>query len=67
MLLYCRHAEGLVQLDTGKKVPPSGWKCEKCDLTKNLWLNLSDGSILCGRKYFDGTGEGGGYALTSEV
>lgn len=32
----------------------SGWKCEKCDLTNNLWLNLTDGSILCGRKYFDG-------------
>ena len=31
-----------------------GWKCSKCDLTENLWLNLTDGSILCGRKYFDG-------------
>jgi uncharacterized UBP type Zn finger protein len=25
-----------------------------CDKTDNLWLNLTDGSILCGRKYFDG-------------
>lgn len=25
-----------------------------CDLTTNLWLNLTDGTILCGRKYFDG-------------
>ena len=39
-----------------KKVPPSGWKCEKCELTDNLWLNLTDGSILCGRKFFDGSG-----------
>ena len=34
----------------------SGWKCECCDLTNNLWLNLTDGSILCGRKNFDGSG-----------
>lgn len=27
-----------------------------CDLTQNLWLNLTDGTILCGRKYFDGSG-----------
>lgn len=46
----------LQQLENGKKIPPTGWKCEKCDLTNNLWLNLTDGSILCGRKYFDGTG-----------
>lgn len=51
-----RHAENLLQLDIGKKIPPSGWKCEKCDLTTNLWLNLTDGSILCGRKFFDGSG-----------
>lgn len=51
-----RHAPNLVQLDNGKSIPPSGWKCEKCDKTDNLWLNLTDGSILCGRKFFDGTG-----------
>lgn len=50
------HAVDLQQLDNGKKIPPTGWKCEKCDLTNNLWLNLTDGSILCGRKFFDGTG-----------
>lgn len=32
----------------------SGWKCSRCDLTSNLWMNLTDGTILCGRKYFDG-------------
>ncbi|XVF04066.1 hypothetical protein REPUB_Repub05bG0049200 [Reevesia pubescens] len=37
-------------------VPPSGWKCAKCDKTENLWLNLTDGMILCGRKNWDGTG-----------
>ncbi|XP_051174757.1 ubiquitin carboxyl-terminal hydrolase 5 [Leptopilina boulardi] len=51
-----KHAENLKQLDNGIKIPPSGWKCEKCDLTQNLWLNLTDGSILCGRKFFDGSG-----------
>ena len=46
----------LKQLDNGVKIPPSGWKCSKCDLTNNLWLNLTDGNIGCGRRYFDGTG-----------
>lgn len=54
--IISRHAADLPQLDNGKKIPPSGWKCERCDLTQNLWLNLTDGSILCGRKFFDGTG-----------
>ncbi|CAF4374311.1 unnamed protein product, partial [Rotaria sordida] len=46
----------LQQLNNGRKIPPIGWKCEQCDLTENLWLNLTDGAILCGRKFFDGTG-----------
>jgi len=45
-----------MQLDNGRKVPPNGWKCEKCDLRENLWLNLTDGAILCGRRNFDGSG-----------
>lgn len=51
-----RHAENLLQLDNRKKIPSCGWKCEQCDLTQNLWLNLTDGSILCGRKFYDGSG-----------
>ncbi|XP_056636547.1 ubiquitin carboxyl-terminal hydrolase 5 isoform X1 [Diorhabda sublineata] len=51
-----KHAFNLKQLDNGKKIPPTGWKCERCDKTDNLWLNLSDGSILCGRKFYDGSG-----------
>ncbi|KAE8747199.1 hypothetical protein FOCC_FOCC006066 [Frankliniella occidentalis] len=54
--LVSKHAANLPQLDNGRKIPPSGWKCEKCDLETNLWLNLTDGSILCGRKFFDGSG-----------
>lgn len=57
-----RVAESLVQLDNGVKVPPSGWQCSKCDLKENLWLNLTDGTILCGRRNFDGSG-GNGHAL----
>lgn len=54
--LISKHAENLLQLDNGVKVPPRGWKCAKCDLKENLWLNLTDGTILCGRRYFDGSG-----------
>ena len=49
-----------MQLDNGVKIPPSGWKCRDCDRTNNLWLNLTDGTILCGRKYHDGTGGNNG-------
>ena len=61
-LLVFRYADDLVQLENNKKIPPSGWQCEQCDKTDNLWLNLTDGSILCGRRYFDGTG-GNNHAL----
>ncbi|XP_047334441.1 ubiquitin carboxyl-terminal hydrolase 14 [Impatiens glandulifera] len=50
------YAMGLLQIDNGVIVPPSGWKCAKCDKKDNLWLNLTDGTILCGRKNFDGSG-----------
>jgi ubiquitin carboxyl-terminal hydrolase 5/13 len=57
-----KFANDLEQLDNGTKISPRGWKCERCDLTANLWLNLTDGSILCGRKFFDGSG-GNNHAL----
>ncbi|KAG8045863.1 hypothetical protein GUJ93_ZPchr0008g11449 [Zizania palustris] len=50
------HAIDLHQLDNGVTVPPTGWKCSKCDKTENLWLNLTDGMILCGRRLWDGSG-----------
>lgn len=62
--LNSKFAENLVQLNNGKTIPPSGWKCEECDLTSNLWLNLTDGSILCGRRFFDGSG-GNDHAVCS--
>ncbi|XP_056458452.1 ubiquitin carboxyl-terminal hydrolase 5 isoform X1 [Gadus chalcogrammus] len=57
-----RHAVDLKQLDNGLKIPPSGWRCEVCDLQENLWMNLTDGKVFCGRRYFDGTG-GNNHAL----
>lgn len=57
-----KFANDLVQLQNGKHIPPRGWQCEKCDKVENLWLNLTDGSVLCGRKFFDGSG-GNGHAL----
>jgi len=57
-----KHAQTLGQQNNGIRVAPRGWKCEKCDMKENLWLNLTDGSILCGRKFFDGTG-GNNHAL----
>jgi len=50
------YAMNIQQIDNGVVIPPCGWKCAKCDKTDNLWLNLSDGMILCGRKNWDGTG-----------
>ncbi|RXM97419.1 Ubiquitin carboxyl-terminal hydrolase 5 [Acipenser ruthenus] len=54
--LVSKHAAGLQQLDSGLRIPPSGWRCQVCDLDENLWMNLTDGAILCGRRYFDGSG-----------
>ncbi|CAM5164188.1 unnamed protein product [Natator depressus] len=61
-LQVSKHAKTLVQIDNGVRIPPSGWKCSKCDLRENLWLNLTDGSVLCGKWFFDGSG-GNGHAL----
>ncbi|KAF1744999.1 hypothetical protein MXB_2477 [Myxobolus squamalis] len=32
------------------------WKCSQCELNTNLWMNLTDGVINCGRRNFDGSG-----------
>lgn len=46
--------EELVQLTCDKQIPYSGWVCEEpdCGLTENLWLNLTDGTIMCGRTQY---------------
>jgi ubiquitin carboxyl-terminal hydrolase 5/13 len=60
--IVSKHAHNLLQLPTQKRIPPKGWQCEKCDKRDNLWLNLTDGTILCGRRYADGSG-GNNHAL----
>ncbi|KAJ8354938.1 hypothetical protein SKAU_G00225050 [Synaphobranchus kaupii] len=47
---------------TYMKKRKTGWKCEVCELQENLWMNLSDGKVMCGRRYFDGSG-GNNHAL----
>jgi len=59
-----RYARGLQQ-DPGAAARPvqrSNWRCVSCGAAENLWLNLSDGFIGCGRRHFDGSG-GCGAAL----
>ena len=51
-----RFAEDLLQLENPPKIPPKDWVCSRCPLTTNLWMNLTDGTISCGRKFFDGSG-----------
>ncbi|CAL8253290.1 unnamed protein product [Merluccius merluccius] len=61
-LQVSRHARSLRQQDNGVRIRPSGWKCQKCEMRENLWLNLTDGAVLCGKWFFDGSG-GNGHAL----
>ncbi|CAB4055360.1 USP5_13 [Lepeophtheirus salmonis] len=56
VLNVSKFANDLKQCDSPVQLPHQGWKCEKCDLTCNLWLNLTSGATLCGRKNFDGSG-----------
>ncbi|GMT28614.1 hypothetical protein PFISCL1PPCAC_19911, partial [Pristionchus fissidentatus] len=48
----------LKQIDNPPKLLMSGWTCdvESCDLKENLWLNLTDGAIRCGRSQIIGDG-----------
>eukprot|EP00927_Polykrikos_kofoidii_P060111 TRINITY_DN55174_c0_g1_i1.p1 TRINITY_DN55174_c0_g1~~TRINITY_DN55174_c0_g1_i1.p1 ORF type:complete len:864 (+),score=183.87 TRINITY_DN55174_c0_g1_i1:104-2593(+) len=57
-----KYAKDLVQLTPTKKISPNpkDWKCEISGDTQNLWLNLSDGHIGGGRKFWDGTGGSNG-------
>lgn len=51
-----KYADSLVQAASGLRISPdpSEWKCGDCDKRDNLWLNLGDGHIGCGRKNWDG-------------
>ncbi|KAF8820119.1 UBA/TS-N domain-containing protein, partial [Cardiosporidium cionae] len=52
-LKISRYTEDLPQVENPPKIPPSQWICAVCGETKNLWLNLSDGFIGCGRKLYN--------------
>ncbi|KOB87721.1 hypothetical protein PFDG_04216 [Plasmodium falciparum Dd2] len=47
-----KYAKDLVQLE-GIKIKNENIHCAVCKSTKNIWLNLSDGYIGCGRKIFN--------------
>lgn len=57
-----KYYKDLVQLPATRKISPNpkDWKCEKYGATDNLWLNLSDGYIGGGRRFWDGTGGSNG-------
>lgn len=62
-LFESKYAKDLIQLDNGVKISKQGWKCELCEKNQNLWLNLSDGMILCGRPIYGSEAGGNGHAL----
>jgi len=59
-----RYALELVQMDNGVTVSPdpAQWRCGACGQKENLWLNLGDGFIGCGRAQVGGA-PGKGHAL----
>lgn len=63
-VLPTKYADALIQLENGVSITsdPTTWKCGSCDLRENLWLNLSDAFIGCGRNQVGGA-PGNGHAL----
>lgn len=57
-----KYAKDLPQINSNIRISRGNLKCENCDLKQNLWLNLTDGSINCGREVYGGGG-GNGHAL----
>lgn len=57
-----KYAKNLVQLPPTNKISPNpkDWKCMITGATENLWLNLSDGFIGGGRRFWDGSGGSNG-------
>uniref|UniRef100_A0A7S1KP08 Ubiquitin carboxyl-terminal hydrolase n=1 Tax=Percolomonas cosmopolitus TaxID=63605 RepID=A0A7S1KP08_9EUKA len=53
-----KYARDLKQLDNEghPPLPRENWQCKECGMKDNLWLCLTCGQILCGRRYFDGSG-----------
>lgn len=60
--LPCDHTRNLQQDSVAGFAARSALnKCSHCDMTDNLWLCMTCGSVGCGRRQFDGTG-GNGHA-----
>jgi len=60
-LVESKHAKTLFQVPEirpDQQRGPLKWHCEHpgCTFTDNLWLNLSDGTVMCGRSNFCGLG-----------
>ncbi|XP_954414.1 ubiquitin carboxyl-terminal hydrolase (UBP14) [Theileria annulata] len=51
-----KHSKDLYQVENPKQINYENVKCEKCNSTTNLWLNLSDGYVGCGRKNYNSGG-----------
>ncbi len=43
-------------LETESTAIKHNWRCAVCGKQDNLWFNLSDGYIGCGRTQWDGSG-----------
>jgi ubiquitin carboxyl-terminal hydrolase 5/13 len=56
--IVSKHSANLTQTPNPTQISPNptSWKCEVCGITNNLWLNLTDGRIFCGRRQLDGSG-----------
>ena len=52
----CPHTANIDQTNAVKIDVSKGAQCQNCDLKSNLWVNLHDGFVGCGRRYFDGSG-----------
>ena len=57
-----KYYKDLPFVDNGVMISPNpkDWKCQKSGDTKYLWLNLSDGFIVGGRRNWDGSGGSNG-------
>ncbi|CDR95922.1 ubiquitin carboxyl-terminal hydrolase, putative [Babesia bigemina] len=51
-----KYAKHLIQVEAPPKINYENPQCERCGARTNLWLNLSDGYIGCGRKNYDAGG-----------
>eukprot|EP01013_Petalomonas_cantuscygni_P022607 TRINITY_DN4383_c0_g1_i1.p1 TRINITY_DN4383_c0_g1~~TRINITY_DN4383_c0_g1_i1.p1 ORF type:complete len:877 (+),score=188.76 TRINITY_DN4383_c0_g1_i1:92-2632(+) len=58
-IVESKHARTLEQPEDRKRVSRVGAACEECGLTTNLWANLSDGYIGCGREQWGAEGLAG--------